>query len=115
MKLRKPHTEQSFDNCNYEFGIEYAISEVQDTVMRDIVGLVKKLPSYTDRNSDYQDSVERFLGNVFEGYLSIKGSTTRVSRMMEKLPSVCIVCRSQGDCYKVSNGKFEKGHPTKEE
>ena len=103
MQPQKPCTERNLDNCNYELGIEAAITGN----CRGAVKAIKELKSRAECLID--ESAERFLVDFSLAYVNQVNRAE--GRDMSKLPRECDGCRSNQNCYVETKKGYWKKEP----
>tara|TARA_Y100000310_G_scaffold162257_1_gene162255 strand:- start:9878 stop:10234 length:357 start_codon:yes stop_codon:yes gene_type:complete len=104
MKLRTSKTENDFDNCNIEFGIEFAITGSPSAA----ANAITKLKPFS-RNQNYECSSNQFLIDFAIGYHD--AGSLGYKREMPRLPLICGGCGNQDHCYDKGEKAVRKKEP----
>ena len=105
MNPRKPNTRTSFGNCNYDYGIEYAITKQNDH----IIEAIKDLESTTNGH-EYEGSSNQFLSETTTGR---DQTGENDNRCFVRLPLICNSCSSTNICYeRVGVEGYRKKEPS---
>ncbi len=107
MKLRSEDTKQSFDNCNFEFGIEFGITGFND----ESISAVKRLKSMAEGHG-FEGSLDQFLTDYAIGYMD--AAVLGCEREMKRLPAICGSCESNESCYVKTDKSYKKSYRKKE-
>jgi len=108
MQKRKYNTEPNFNNCDVEFGVEFAITGDNSAAVDTIINM--KLKSLKECK-DFEGSLDQYLTDFAIGYMD--AGNIAYQRQMGKLPSVCSNCGSQTNCYQPNKLGFRKIEPSK--